>query len=62
MSSSTSNEAPAETVTLAFTKVEFNSRPQTASGGLGPPVVFRWDLATGATAQRLRISSRIGAV
>jgi type VI secretion system secreted protein Hcp len=50
MSSSTSNEAPAETVTLAFTKVEFDSRPQTASGGLGPPVVFRWDLATGAPA------------
>jgi type VI secretion system secreted protein Hcp len=50
MSSSKSDEAPAENVTLAFTKVEFDARPQTASGGLGSPVVFRWDLATGAPA------------
>lgn len=64
--SSTTNQI-AETVTLTFTRIEFDYRPTLANGGLGPTNSFRWDLPTNASFQpdlkRLRpgIHAGIGA-
>ncbi len=38
----------AETVTLAFGKIEFDYRPTLPNGGLRPPEAFRWDIARNA--------------
>ena len=40
------NEGPTETFTLAFSKVEFEYKPQKPDGTLGPAAVFSWDLKT----------------
>jgi type VI secretion system secreted protein Hcp len=37
---------PSESVTLRFSKVEFDYRSTLPSGGLGPEKSFRWDIPT----------------
>ncbi len=48
--SDTANDAlvPLESVSLAFTKVEYSYKPQNPNGSLGTAVEFRFDLATGS--------------
>jgi len=40
-------QAPLETVTLHYAKVEYDYRPQNANGSLGGAVVFKYDLKAG---------------
>ena len=40
------DDRPTESVSLNFTKIEFDYFPQAAGGTTAPPIVFNWDLAS----------------